>query len=133
LVPREILPGKSAAGIELMKELPIACLTGGGLFQRSVHSILTEKGLTPLAKFEAGSFVLLSHAMQTMQLAGVIPSASRQAFSEESFAIIAMDELAAIKRKLVIATNPEVSINNSQIESVARQLQSTGAGSIYSE
>jgi hypothetical protein len=61
--------------------------------------------------------------MRTMLLAGVLPTASRDEFSEETFAVIQMDELDAVKQKLVIAVNPEVSINNPQIESVARQLR----------
>lgn len=61
--------------------------------------------------------------MRTMLLAGVLPTASRDEFSEETFAVIQMDELDAVKQKLVIAVNPEVSINNPQIESVARRLR----------
>jgi hypothetical protein len=61
--------------------------------------------------------------MRTILLAGVLPTASRDEFSEETFAVIQMDELDAVKQKLVIAVNPEVSINNPQIESVARRLR----------
>lgn len=123
LVPREILPGKSAAGIELLKELPIACLSGGGQFQRYVKEILKDKGLLPVIKFEAGSFVLLSRAMRTMQLAGVLPTPSKAEFSEEAFAEVKMVELNTLKRQLVIAVNPEVSINKPQIGLVVRQLR----------
>jgi DNA-binding transcriptional LysR family regulator len=36
LVPRALLPGKSAAGIHLVKELPLALLSGDGVFTRQV-------------------------------------------------------------------------------------------------
>lgn len=125
-VPRSLLPGKSAAGFELLRELPMAKLSGHGSFQRQVDILLNQLGIAPRIWFEAGSFMLLVHAMSRMSLAAVLPAASKDEFSEELFATIQIDSLVRLRRELVIATNPELVASNPNVESIARLIQNAG-------
>lgn len=124
-VPRQLLPGKSAAGIELLRELPMAKLAGLGNLRRTTDTILQSHGIKPINVFEAGSFILLTHAMNLLSLSGIVPSEAKHHFSDELFAKIDLEGLTGLKRKLVIAFNPEMTANNANIEFIARQLQGT--------
>jgi len=123
-VPRELLPEKSNAGFHYLKDLPMAQLLDDGLFFRSVNSVLNSQGIRIRVVFRAGSLVILAHAMRAMNLAGVIPQAASDMFPTDVFAKIEIEALSSIRRRYVLAINPDTIQFNPLIERVVRNLQS---------
>src|SRR6185437_4256470 len=53
MVPRSLLPGKSAAGFQMIKELPFALLNGDGTLMRRVQQLLAQNGVNVVTRAEA--------------------------------------------------------------------------------
>jgi DNA-binding transcriptional LysR family regulator len=105
-VPRQILPGKSGSGLELLHNIPMATLLGGGALTTGIKQILSARGIVPNIIMEADSTSQLLNAVKNLGVAAVLPSPAKEEVSEETVAVVQIEEFSKISRELVVAYNP---------------------------
>lgn len=107
VVPRTLLPQKISAGITLLNALPFATLNGEGAFTRGIQQIAKDAGVTLNIGFRAENFPLLVAALETVDLAAVIPLEAASMLSDERYAKLPLPQLKTLKRDLCIAYHPK--------------------------
>lgn len=120
VVPRSILPGRSAAGIDHTKTLPIATLAGEGQFARNSLDLLRRNGIEPVVRVRTQSFSLLIEAARAAEIAAFVPQAAIGEFPQDRFAVVDLDGIDQLGRKLYLVCDPGASA----LRPVARALGS---------
>lgn len=107
VVPRSLLPGRTSAGLEAVKSLPFALLTGDGVLANGVLKLAAKMGLNLDVKVKAENFSLVVSAIQNSDLAAVLPAAAVAGLSKERFAKVEMEGIEILTRELVLAYSPQ--------------------------
>jgi DNA-binding transcriptional LysR family regulator len=122
VVARRLLPGKSAAGMQLMRSIPFAMLTGEGQLVREVNEFGREAGWEMEVQLRVENFTLLVEACSHMDLAAVIPAPALAQLSQERYAVIAPPQGPLLRRKLAIAYEPRAAEFRGVIKRTAQRL-----------
>lgn len=122
VIPRTLLPGKSAAGVHLLKQLPIALLTGDGKLAKGVMSVAALNQINVSVKVFADSFGLIIEAVQNADLAAVLPSPAAKTLSKERFAILEMEGMKEIRRELSLVYDQRVVTIRDSIKRVSGRI-----------
>lgn len=103
MVPRAVLPEKSAAGILSVRVLPFVSITGDGQFVRAVDKVVgaNELPLKVLSKVE--SFSLAVEAAKVLGAATFVPSQAESEFPSDRFTPVRLEGMDALNRKLAVA------------------------------
>lgn len=109
VVPRILLPGRSAAGIDQLKHLPVAALTGGGQFARNSLDLLRRNGVEPIIRLRTQSLGLVIEAVRTESVAAFVPEPAVQEFPQDRFAIVELDGIDRLGRRLHVVYEPAAS------------------------
>ena len=125
VIPRNLLPGKSAAGVNLIKELPIAQLTGDGKLAKAVLDVVEKNQLRVTIRVLADSFGLIIEALASGELGAVLPTPAAEVLSKERFAIIDLPGMERLRRELSLVYNTRAAEIRSSIKRVAVQLSNT--------
>ncbi len=107
VVPRSLLPGRSAAGFELVRKLPMALLGGDGEFAKGVQALAAKNHRELEIRFRAASFSLVIAALQHVELAAIIPAAAVNELSKERYAAVDFASIENLTRELVLIHNPK--------------------------
>jgi DNA-binding transcriptional LysR family regulator len=107
VVPRALLPGRSAAGFELVRKLPMALLGGDGEFAKGVQALAAKNNRELEIRFRAASFSLVIAALQHLELAAIIPAAAVNELSKERYAAVEFASIENLTRELVLIHNPK--------------------------
>ncbi|MGA2446993.1 MAG: LysR family transcriptional regulator [Opitutaceae bacterium] len=118
VVPRRLLLGKSAAGLDPQKKLPIAALAGEGQFAHSSIELLKRNGIMPLVRLRTQSFSMIIEAMRAAEIAAFVPAPAVQEFPKDQFAVVDLDGISRLGRKLYLVYEPTAS----SLRPVARAL-----------
>jgi DNA-binding transcriptional LysR family regulator len=124
IVPRTLLPGRTAAGLRLVRKLPFAMLSGDGVLARGVVALASKLEIELDIRVRAENFSLLISAVENATLATVIPEPAVKLLSKERFAVIEIDESAALTRHLVVAFSADAANLRQGIRRVAPRLTS---------
>jgi len=124
VVPRKLLPGRTAAGFQLLRKLPFALLSGDGVLAKGVLALATKVNVQFDIRVRAESFSLLISAIENADLAAVIPSPAIADLSKERFAIIELDELKPLTRELALVYSPQTTQLRETIRRVAPRISS---------
>lgn len=106
VVPRKLLPGRTAAGLQHLGKLPFALLAGDGVLAKGVQMLAEEMNLELDIRVRAESFSLLISAIENTDLAAVIPTPATDSLSKERFAIVQVEGLKKLSRDLVLVYSP---------------------------
>jgi DNA-binding transcriptional LysR family regulator len=122
IVPRSLLPGKSPAGIHLIKDLPMALLTGDGKLVTGIKAIAAKNEIKISIRLMADNFNLIIEAIQNGELATVLPSAAADTLPKERFAIVKPPGMENLRRKLSLTYNPRLVEIRTSIKRVADRI-----------
>lgn len=124
VVPRKMLPGRTAAGFQLLRKVPFALLTGDGVLAKSVLTLAAKVNVNLDIRVRAESFSLLVSAIENADLAAVIPILAVAGLSKERFANIEMEELASLTRELALVYSPQAAELRGNIRRIAPRISS---------
>jgi DNA-binding transcriptional LysR family regulator len=124
VVPRSFLPGRTAAGLDSVQELPFALLTGDGLLAKSVLKLAAKMGLSLDVKVKAENFSLVVSAIENSDLAAILPATAVAGLSKERFAKVEMKGIETLTRDLVIAYSPQAAELRQSIRRLAPRIAS---------
>jgi DNA-binding transcriptional LysR family regulator len=124
VVPRKLLPGRTAAGFQLLQKLPFALLSGDGVLAKGVLALSTKVNVRFDIRVRAESFSLLISAIENADLAAVIPAPAIEDLSKERFASIELEELKPLTRELALAYSPQAAQLRENIRRVAPRISS---------
>jgi len=124
VVPRKLLPSRTAAGFQLLQKIPFALLTGDGVLAKGVLALAAKVNVKLDVRVRAESFSLLVSAIENADLAAVIPIPAVAGLSKERFASIEIEELKSLTRELALVYSPEAAELRGSIRRVAPRISS---------
>jgi DNA-binding transcriptional LysR family regulator len=107
VVPRKLLPSTTAAGIQLLRKIPLALLSGDGVLAKGVMALAAKLNVELDVGLKAGSTGLLASAIENADLAAVTPRSAVNELSKERFASIKIDEPESLTRELALVMRPK--------------------------
>ncbi|MDR1145705.1 MAG: LysR family transcriptional regulator [Verrucomicrobiales bacterium] len=122
VVPRKLLPGRTAAGFQLLQKIPFALLTGDGILAKGILALAAKLNVKLDIRLWAENFSLLVSAIENADLAAVLPLPAIAEISKERFAIIETDRVNLLTRELVIAYSPQAAALRENIRRIAPRI-----------
>ena len=122
VVPRALLPGRTAEGIRLLAKIPFAMPSGDGVLTRSIRSLMDSAKITIDIQMEAENASLLIAAIENADFAAVVPAAAWADLSNERFAVVSIDGIESLTRSLVLAYSPEAAAVRESIRRLAPRI-----------
>jgi DNA-binding transcriptional LysR family regulator len=122
VVPRKLLPGRTAAGLQLVRTLPFAMLSGDGVLAKAVTALAKSMNIQLDIRVRAENFSLILSAIENATLATVIPIPAVKGLSKETFAVIEAEGIPAITRSLAVVFLPDASNLRQSVRRVAPRL-----------
>ena len=124
VVPRKLLPSRTAAGFQLLQKIPFALLTGDGVLAKGVLALAARVNVKLDIRVRGESFSLLISAIENADLAAVIPIPAVAGLSKERFASIEMEELKSLTRELALVYSQQAAELRGNIRRVAPRISS---------
>ena len=128
VVPRKLLPGRTAAGFQLLQNIPFALLTSDGVLAKGIQALAAKLNVRLDIRVRAESFSLLISAIETANLAAVVPVPAVAGLSKERFASIEADELKSLTRELVLVHSAQAAALRENIRRIAPRISSLFGG-----
>lgn len=122
VVPRKLLPGRTAAGFQLLQKLPFALLSGDGVLAKGVLDLAAKVNVKLDIRVRAESFSLLVSAIENADLAAVIPKPAIAELSKERFASIEIEELQSLTRELALVYSPQAAQLRENVRRIAPRI-----------
>jgi DNA-binding transcriptional LysR family regulator len=122
IVPRNLLPGRTAAGLQLLQKLPFALLSGDGVLAKGVLALAASLNVKLDIRVRAESFSLLVSAIENADLAAVIPKPAVTELSKERFANIETEGLKLLTRELSLVYSPQAAQLRENIRRMAPRI-----------
>jgi DNA-binding transcriptional LysR family regulator len=122
VVPRKLLPGRTAAGFQLLQKLPFALLSGDGVLAKGVLTLAAKVNVKLDIRVRAESFSLLVSAIENADLAAVIPKPAIAELSKERFASIETEELHSLTRDLSLVYSPQAAQLRENVRRIAPRI-----------
>lgn len=122
VVPRKLLPGRTAAGFQLLEKVPFALLAGDGVLAKGILALAARMNVNLDIRLTAENFSLLVSAVENANVAAVIPVPAVAELSKERFAVIETQELASLTRELVLAYSQQAAELRSNIRQIAPRI-----------
>jgi DNA-binding transcriptional LysR family regulator len=124
VVPRKLLPGRTAAGFQLLQKIPFALLTGDGVLAKGVIALAARMNVRLDIRVRAESFSLLVSTIENADLAAVIPKPAVADLSKERFANIETEELNSLTRELALVYSPQAAELRENVRRIAPRISS---------
>jgi DNA-binding transcriptional LysR family regulator len=124
VVPRKLLPGRTAAGFQLLKRIPFALLTGDGVLAKGVLALAAKMNVKLDIRVKAESFSLLLSVIENADLAAVIPKPAVAGLSKERFASIDTEDLHILTRELALVYSPQAAQLRENVRRIAPRISS---------
>lgn len=104
VVPRSLLPGKSAAGIHDVQSLPFVFIAGDGQMVRRLGLVLEQNNLRAKSATRVQSISLAIEAAKVLHAAVIVPTAAAAGFPAEDFTQAELKGIELLDRSLSVAT-----------------------------
>lgn len=102
-VHRSLLPEKSAAGIDLLAQLPIVTLWSEGRYVQGLETMAHRLGFNLNIVAELASFELIFKTLEQNPFAAILPRVIAVRLPSETYALIEDDVISSLTRSLVVA------------------------------
>lgn len=122
MVPRSVLPDKSATGIRAVEELPFVLIDGDGRFVRSVVRLMDGNELTTKVVARVESFSLAVELAKVMSAATIVPVQAVKEFAADLFASVELDGMGKLDRPLSIVVSRRTAELNTRARRAASRL-----------
>lgn len=125
MVPRALLPEKSAAGILSVGLLPFVSITGDGQFVRTATKVIEASRLPLNVLSKVESFSLAVEASKVLGAATFVPSEAESEFPTDRFTAVTLEGMDALDRKLAVAFSRKTTELNTRAKQFAVRLSRT--------
>ena len=122
MVPRSVLPDKSATAIREVGELPFVLIDGDGRFVRSVIRLMERNELTTKIVARVESFSLAVELAKVMSAATIVPMQAVKEFAADLFASVELDGMGKLDRPLSIVVSRRIAELNTRARRAASRL-----------
>lgn len=122
MVPRSLLPDKSAAGIQAVRMLPFVSIAGDGQFVRAVKKVLETNALPIKTIGKVESFSLAVEIAKVMGAATFVPVQGEQEFPPDLFTPVKLSGMQSLDRKLSLAFSRKTTELNPRAKRFATRL-----------
>jgi DNA-binding transcriptional LysR family regulator len=122
MVPRSLLPDKSATAIANVQELPLVMLAGDGKFVAGAERVLMKNGVPFRIVSRVQMFSLAVDLAKTLGAASFVPTCAAGAFAMSDYAPIHLKGMDAMTRKLVIGVSVRIAALNTKARRAAMKL-----------
>lgn len=122
LVPRTLLPGKSAAGIQAVGNLPFVMINGDPQFARATEQVAETNGFRLQVRVKVETFGLAIEAARILEAAVFVPSLAEKEFSMDQFAAVELEQMTILDRPLVVAFGRKTAELNTKAKRFAQRL-----------
>lgn len=122
MVPRCVLPDKSATGIRSVRELPLVLIDGDGRFVRSVTRLLAQNELPTKIVGRVESFSLAVELAKVMSAATIVPKQAAREFAADLFAAVELEGLERLDRELAVVVSKQTAELNTKTRRAATRL-----------
>ena len=126
VVPRKLLPGRTAAGFQLLQKIPFCTADWRRSSWRRVFSPTGPARMNVRLdiRVRAESFSLLVSTIENADLAAVIPKPAVADLSKERFANIETEELKFLTRELALVYSPQAAELRENVRRIAPRISS---------
>ena len=128
VVPRKLLPSRTAAGIQFLQKIPFALLAGDGVLAKGVLALAAKVDVELDIRLKAESSSLLVSAIENADLAAVIPKSAVNDLSKERFASIETEELKSLTRELALVYSPQAAALRESVRRIAPRISALFGG-----
>jgi DNA-binding transcriptional LysR family regulator len=122
MVPRRVLPDKSATGIRSVGELPFVLIDGDGRFVRSVIRLMEQNELPLKVVARVESFNLAVELAKVMSAATIIPMQAASEFAADQFASVEIEGMGKLDRALSVVVSKRTAELSTRARRVATRL-----------
>ncbi len=122
MVPRAVLPDKSAEGIKAVRLLPLILLSGDGQLAQGIERVIKTNRLPVKVLAQVESFSLAVEAAKSIGAATFVPVQAENEFPTELFAKVPLEGMSSINRKLAVAYSRKTAELNSRAARFALRL-----------
>jgi len=122
VVPRALVPGRTAAGFQLLPTIPFAMLSGDGILTKNILNLAKKTGVNLDVQIEAENISLLIAAIKNADFAAIIPAPALADLSKEQFTVVEIDDMKMLTRELVLAYSPEAAQLRESIRGLAPRI-----------
>ena len=122
MVPRSVLPDKSAAGIHAVGVLPFVMLTGDGQFVSNVERVAKANELNLQIRARVETFSLAVEAAKVLSAAVFVPTQAEKEFPVEQFTPVALDAMRELDRPLAVVFDRKTAELNTRARRFAVRL-----------
>jgi DNA-binding transcriptional LysR family regulator len=124
VVPRKLLPGQTAAGLQLLHRIPFALLTSDGVLAKGIHALAARMNVKLDIRVRAESFSLLIAAIENADLAAVVPVPAVAGLSKERFTSIETEDLKSLTRELSLVYSRQAAELRENVRRIAPRISS---------
>lgn len=122
MVPRTLLPDKSATAIRSVTDLPLVMLAGDGRFVSGAEQVIRSNELPARVISRVQMFSLAIQLAKTLSAATFVPSVASSEFSLNDYATIKLRGIEQMERKLVVGVSKQTAMLNSRARRAAVKL-----------
>jgi DNA-binding transcriptional LysR family regulator len=122
MVPRTVLPDKSATTVEAVRRLPLVLIAGEGNFVSSVERLVKRNKLPSEIVARVESFSLAVEMAKVLDAATIVPMPAAKEFSAETFTKVSLEGMSTLKRPLSIVYGKRTAALNPRVAGVASTL-----------
>jgi DNA-binding transcriptional LysR family regulator len=105
MVPRAVLPEKSATGIREVRQLPMVLIDGDGRFVRNVERLIERNELPVKVAARVESFSLAVELSKVMGAATIVPLQAANEFAADVFASVPIEGMDQLNRRMVVISS----------------------------
>ncbi|HUA68999.1 MAG TPA: LysR family transcriptional regulator [Candidatus Saccharimonadales bacterium] len=122
VVPRLLLPGRTADGFRLLPKIPFAMPSGDGVLTRGIRNVMDSARVSLDIQMVAENASLLIAAIENADIAAIVPAAALADLSNERFATVPIEGIDSLTRSLVLAYSPEAAAVRENIRRLAPRI-----------
>jgi len=122
VVPRVLLREKMASGLDLLRALPIGMIAGSGTYATAMTQLAMAAGVDLKIAVRVPTFPQMCAIMTTGDIAGVVPAWHVTDFPQDRFAVIELQELTTLTKRLVIAYHHKTAEMRPTIRSILARI-----------
>lgn len=105
MVPRAVLPDKSATGIREVRRLPMVLIDGDGRFVRNVERLIERNELPVKVAARVESFSLAVELSKVMGAATIVPQQAAKEFAADIFASVPVEGMDQLDRRMAVISS----------------------------
>lgn len=122
MVPRAVLPDKSATGIREVRRLSMVLIDGDGRFVRNVERLIEQNELPVKVAARVESFSLAVELSKVLGAATIVPQQAAKEFAADIFASVPVEGMDKLDRPMTVISSKRTAELNPRARRAAARL-----------